>query len=98
MQTYIPGTTPVPDGLATAIKAGVPVRILLLDPHTAIAKQRMEDIGFDGNTQRFDTAIETLRKSLWAFQGLKPVEVRFHTSLPQFSMFAADDFLLLGLH
>lgn len=100
LQTYIPGPKPVPEGIVNAAKAGLPVRMLLLSPESAIAAQRMLDVGFKGpdRINRFLVSVETIKKALRE-NGLAEgsVEVKFYDCLPPFSMFAADNYIFIGM-
>jgi len=98
MQTYIPGGKPLPDEVLAAARAGCRVRVLLLNPNSMLAAQRMKDIGYDGDIRRLLVAAETLEAIIRKRGALaNGVEVRFFDSLPPFSMFAADEQIFLGL-
>lgn len=98
LQTYIPGAKPLPDEVLVAAQAGCRVRVLLLNPESTMAVQRIKDIGYAGDSRRSLVAAETLEASLRK-RGMQAngIEVRFFDSLPPFSLFAADEQIFLGL-
>jgi hypothetical protein len=97
LETWIAGVTPLPAGLIASARRGVSIRILLLDPKSAMAKQRLVDQQFGHSTSRPIVAFETLQDTILK-NNLQDhdVEVRFYDALPPFSLYMVDEWILMG--
>ena len=95
--TWLLGVDPTP-ALITAAKRGVDIKILLMDPKSQIIKQRLCDIGFSEDSKRPSVSLETLRSSFKRNNVLDKVKIQFYNALPPFTLFMADDWMLLGIY
>jgi transcriptional regulator with XRE-family HTH domain len=81
--------------LAGKARAGVRVRILLGDPHSAQVAERGSDEGVD------DAIAAKIRNALVLYRGLRGAEgaeFRFHRTILYNSIYLADDQLLVNTH
>ena len=93
--TWTSRIDPLSAGLIEAAKRGTKVRILLLNPKSSIASQRLIDLGFQQDSTRPEVALEGLLKEISSRQ-LKNIHIRFYNALPPFILYRADETLMMG--
>lgn len=97
--TWLPGEDPLSPGLIESAKLGTPIKILLIDPNSKAALQRVVDMGFPPEPTKMTIALQTLRVVIQKgnLQNCK-IEIRLFNALPAFSLYAADEWMLIGLY
>lgn len=98
LQTWIPGMTPLPNGLIESAKRGVKIKILLLQPKSDIARQRALDMQWNVNkpVEAFEDLIWVLKQK--QIRHLPNVEVRFFNALPPFMIYSVDNWTLFSVY
>lgn len=95
--TWISEIDPLPPGLITAAKLGVKVRILLINPNSPTASQRLVDLGFERKSTRPQVALDGIMKIIQAEQLQDKMHIRFYDALPPFVLKSVDDTILCRL-
>lgn len=96
--TWLTNWPPFQSGFIEAVKSGVPIQILLLDPNSIIAKQRSKDLGFEENSFRPVALFDQL-KVFFKENNLRDsrIELRFYDRMPPFTLYAVDECLIMGI-
>lgn len=99
LQTWLKGTNPITDEMIEAIERGVEFELILLKPDSSIAAMRTADIGLEQNSTRAITLFEGIKAAVKNKKiNQEKFKVRFHDRLPPFSMYAVDDWIIIGLY
>jgi hypothetical protein len=88
---------PLQAGLLDAAKSGVKVRILLLQLDSEIASYRLIDQGFQPDSARPKVGFEGVLNEICANGLQKSIQIRFYDALPPFTLYKADDKLVMGI-
>lgn len=99
LQTWFPTADPFPPAFIRAVKRGVFVDILLLDPASEVAKQRLRDFHRSEQSPLPNLSVETIYSVLDRNRcPTDKVTIRYYRNVPPFSMYAADDRMLMGFY
>lgn len=99
LQTWMKGTNPITDEMIEAVKRGVKFEIILLDPNCEMAAIRTADIGLEQKSTRAITLFEGIKAAVKNKQiNIDSFQVRFHDRIPPYSMYAVDDWILIGFY
>lgn len=98
LNTWLWSTDPIMWGaLENAGKQGVNIQILLLDPKSNVAKQRLADLGYSNTFVDTSHGLRKIKSVIKS--GKLPADklaVRLYTALPPFALYVADDWGLMG--
>lgn len=97
LETWLSGPEPLHPGLIKSIKRGVPVKILILNPNSKLAEQRLTDQQFTTSIGRPLVAFETLKATIQknSLQDLN-ISIKLYDALPSFSLYMVDEWFLMG--
>ncbi|MBT7070197.1 MAG: hypothetical protein HN975_04825 [Anaerolineae bacterium] len=98
LETWIPGVLPLRSEFIEAVKLGTKARILIMDIDAEIALQRLDDQDFPQSTARPRAAFEMLKATIEKNELQNhEFEVRFYKALPPFSLYMADEWMMMGI-
>ena len=95
-QTWIPEEIQVPS-LLEAVRRGIKLKVLLINPASLVTQQRLADIGYPKTTDRPVKMLEGLKVKIHrAGVADGNVEIRWYEALPPFCLYLVDDWMLVG--
>jgi len=94
------------DALEEASKKGVIIQVLLINPHSAAARQRSVDLWLPRkvtlDAPEAELVPKMVKANLWEFKLLRnrgiAVEVKLYDALPNFATYACDDHAFVGFY
>jgi len=99
LQTYILNANSISPGLIEAAKRGVAIKVLFIDLQSDILKQRLLDLGFNRDSTRPQTGLETVKATIEKHKlNNSHIEIRFFNALPPFPLYVVDEILLYGAY
>ncbi|NEQ51426.1 MAG: hypothetical protein F6K11_15010, partial [Leptolyngbya sp. SIO3F4] len=96
--SWIYSRDPISNDLIATIRRGVPVKILLMKPSSAIAEQRLKDLAGQQDLNDLKSSFNQLMRIVVGNELLKyQLEIRLYDAIPPFRLHQVDDWFLLGI-
>jgi hypothetical protein len=98
LQTYLGSLRQLPDSIFDAVRRGVKVKLLILDPSGDIIFHRLRDIGLPSDTHAHKDAYGRLKILLKKkVSNPERFQVKIYNNIPPFALYASEKKVRLGL-